>query len=80
MSEVKHFQSRLLEIQARTQDTPIKLVSEEDQRSAEDRYAAKLRQMQAEHDAAGSTPPSGEKVVSDLLARCLIWADVIQQK
>ncbi|KAI9652743.1 MAG: hypothetical protein M1821_007817 [Bathelium mastoideum] len=80
ISDVKQFHSRLLEIAAQTQDTLTTPIPEKDERSAEDRYADKLRQLQAEHDAAGNVAPEGRKVVSDLLARCLIWADVVEQK
>ncbi|KAL9084197.1 MAG: hypothetical protein Q9165_008183 [Trypethelium subeluteriae] len=78
VQEVKQFHARLLEIKEKTHDTFT--LPEKDERSAEDRYAEKLRQMQAEHDAAGNTAPEGRKVVSDVLQRCLIWVDLIQQK
>ncbi|KAL9071794.1 MAG: hypothetical protein Q9157_005337 [Trypethelium eluteriae] len=78
VQEVRQFHTRLLEIKEKTHDSFT--LPEKDDRSAEDRYADKLRQMQAEHDAAGNTAPEGRKVVSDVLQRCLIWVDLIQQK
>ncbi|KAK5167898.1 hypothetical protein LTR04_007006 [Oleoguttula sp. CCFEE 6159] len=71
-SEVKAFEDQLKEIQAGLQD----VVAPVGDRSAEDQYADKLREMKLDENHV----PEGKKLVLDLLARCLLWVQIVQEK
>ncbi|TKA79140.1 hypothetical protein B0A49_01322 [Cryomyces minteri] len=71
-SEVKAFEDQLKEIQAGLQD----VVAPVGDRSAEEQYADKLREMKLDENHV----PEGKKLVLDLLARCLLWVQIVREK
>ncbi|KAF2399053.1 hypothetical protein EJ06DRAFT_583034 [Trichodelitschia bisporula] len=50
------------------------VICADDNRSLEERYAEKV------HQAEGLESASAEQLVSDLLTRCLLWIEIIQQQ
>ncbi|KAK4998971.1 hypothetical protein LTR66_001892 [Elasticomyces elasticus] len=71
-AEVNAFQEQLLAIQAELHETNVR----NEDRTAEEDYADRLSQLNIKE----SSNAEGPKVVSALLARCLLWVEIVQEK
>lgn len=69
---MQDFQQQLQEIQADLHDTGV----EHEGITAEEAYAERLAQLHIEEGFV----QDGDKVVSVLLARCLLWVEIIQER
>ncbi|KAK4986464.1 hypothetical protein LTR50_005292 [Elasticomyces elasticus] len=71
-AEVNAFQEQLLAMQAELHETNVR----NEDRTAEEDYADRLSQLNIKE----SSNAEGPKVVSALLARCLLWVEIVQEK
>lgn len=69
--EVDDYQRQLLDIADKLRTSGV---CSDNSATLMERYAQKLKETVEEPQ------PSPEKLVTDLLARCLLWADIIQQR
>lgn len=71
--EVRDFQQQLKEIEANFEGgSGLKPTD----RSIEDQYAERLQLIRNDTDPS----PEGRKIVETLLARCIIWAELVAQR
>ncbi|GAB7348188.1 hypothetical protein MBLNU459_g6193t2 [Dothideomycetes sp. NU459] len=70
--EVQDFYAQLIEIQTELHESGVA----HEGRTAEEAYAERLAQLNLDDSGV----QQGDKVVSVLLARCLLWVEIIQEK
>ena len=71
-NEVKELHKQLLQVQAELKAVGV----EHEGKTAEEAYAERLAQIHLDDGVI----LEGDKVVSTLLARCLLWVEVVEEK